>query len=167
MIRLVLILLTLPALGLGLKLAQPAGAEFDRAEAIALATRMLSANGLEQDHSARIEISGHPAAVVFTPDGCTGAIVLVPLPPTAQRFETVVAGLDQSVSAEGYVLQGESLDHYPRLRVIARRIGHALYLPGSARGAWSDTVFAFRELGRCGLTPDLDWTLANPEKEIT
>lgn len=154
------LLLILPVIGLLLKILAPAGPDFDRAASIALAERMMQANGLMQDQTSNIAISGNTAAVVFTPRSCTGAVIMVPLPPTAQRFETVVAGLDEAIAAESFVYRGERLDRYPRLRMIAQRITHALYLPGSARSAWSTTVFAYRELGRCSVSPSLDWSLA-------
>ncbi len=154
MIRLAPLLLVLPLVGLWLKVADPAGPDFDRAAGIALAERMLEANGLVQDPTSHIAISGERAAVVFTPPACVGAVVLVPLPPTAQRFETVVAGLDEALAAEGFVHRGE-------------RLGHAFHLPGSARSAWSTTVFAYRELGPCGLLPTLDWSLTRSKESMT
>ncbi|MEO9575638.1 MAG: hypothetical protein ABJ263_10800 [Tateyamaria sp.] len=154
------LLLILPLIGVWLKIMVPAGPDFDRAAGIALAERLMQSNGLVQDQTSNIAISGNIAAVVFTPTACTGAVIMLPLPPTAQRFETVISGFGEAISAEGFVHRGERFDRYPRVRMIAQRISHALYLSGSARSAWSTTVFAYRELGRCGVSPSLDWSLA-------
>lgn len=154
------LLLVLPLIGVWLKIIEPTSPDFDRANGIALAERLMQSNGLVQDQTSNIAISGNIAAVVFTPRDCTGAVIMLPLPPTAQRFETVIAGFDEAIAAEGFVYRGERLDRYPRMRVITQRISHALYLPASAPSAWSTTVFAYRELGRCGVSSSLDWSLA-------
>lgn len=160
MIRVATALLLLPFAGIFLKIAQPAAPEFDRSKGVKLAEQMLETNGLEQDLTSNIAISGQKAAVVFaSSSGCKGALVVVPLPPTAQRFDTIVTGLDYAVAAEGFVFRGQHSDSYPYRRLLLHRLGHALYLPGSDHNAWASTVFAYRELGHCGIAPKLDWNL--------
>lgn len=154
------LLIGLPVLGLLLKTQFPAGADFDRGKAITVAERLLETGGLKQDKSANISISGQKAAVAFvSPEDCPGVVLLAPLPPTAQSFETVVSGFDRNVSSEGFVYRGKRTDTYPRTRIIADRISHAFYFPGTDHNVLSTTVFAYRELGQCGLVSLLDWKI--------
>lgn len=159
MTRLAALLVLLPLAGAWLKIAQPADSGFDRAQGIQLAEQVLISNGLHQDLSSDISISGHKAAVVVGPrQGCKGALIVAPLPPTAQSFETVVAGFEDTATYEGFIYRGEHSETYPYLSVTLHRIRNALYLTDPESNAWGNTVFAYRELGPCNLAQNVTWS---------
>jgi hypothetical protein len=157
--RACLVLTLVPVLGLWLKTADPATPEFDRAAGIRFMETLLQANGLRRSHASKLEISAQTAGVVFNRVGCEGALIVVPLPPTAQSFEQVLAGFNSDVAHSGFVYRSMRYPSYPHLARSVDRVRYILRFPDTLRGPMHSIVYAYRELGPCGILSDVNWRL--------
>lgn len=152
---LLLLLAAAPATGLALKSGET-DPVFDRAAEVEHVTNALARDGLRPSPGSRITVSGRTAGVVLESAGCDGVLIVLPLPPTAQRFENVVPGLPDRGTANGFAYHGKVSTAYPGWDRLLHRAAFALRLT-DADAVPSHTVYAFRELGDCGLAHRADW----------
>ncbi len=151
--------IVLPIIGINWKVTDtPSDGTFERADLIRDAGRAMEASGLARSLSSRIEVSGSPVASIYHAPGCPGLLLVVPLPPTAQRFEHVVPALDTPASAEGYVYRGQHEETYPAARRVLGIILADLRLASNQAPGVDSTVFAYREIGLCGLSNRVNWS---------
>ena len=154
-----LALLVAPLFGLVLKTSMPAAPSFDRAQGIAWIDRTLRANQLTQDAKSDLSISGQQAGVVYGKTGCEGALIVVPLPPTAQSFDQVIAGFDRDVLTAGFVYRGVVYSSHPTGRRFVDQVTNAVRFVAPGPPPAKTTVFAFKELGSCHLSRAVDWRI--------
>lgn len=153
-----IIIVSLPVAGLVWKFNDTVSSGFDRPGLIKRAEAGLKAGGLVRSRNSQVEISGVRAAAVYRLRECNGLLVVLPLPPTAQRFEHVVPVLGAPSSETGFVFQGKVSSSYPALKRAISVLSNELRIRKS-QPAVDSIVFAFRELGSCGLSKQLDWSL--------
>lgn len=143
-----------PVPGLALKASDKTSEAFDRAGLVRRAEDAMSENGLVKDFASQALISGIPAAAIYRRPSCDGLLVVVPLPLTAQRFEHVVPSFQENETASGFVFQGRRSEAYPMLSRLVAIISANFHI----RTDIDTTVFAFKELGNCGLSLQMDWS---------
>lgn len=159
--RLVLLiaLITAPLLGLAWKATDEPGRDFEWGAQVREAETILRLSGLTPSARSQITISGEPAAAIYQRPGCPGVLIVVPLPRTAHSFDQVVPGVSGPREAGGFVHRGEVVADYPRWSRWMAALAHDLRLGGDA----DETVFAFREIGGCGLAESVDWKAGQGE----